>query len=179
MPLPSGYGGVKTPQQGDFKAMPDDVYEATIADIKLLENQPKFKNPQEVEDILKFEFTVTEEGEFKGTRLFSKNIRPIMSAGFAGGSPSTLYKIFCAVNNITLTTEESETVSTLSINELIGKGVRLRVKPTVSKSSGKTYNNVEDYLPLKSYKAPAGVTTPQQAASEINEVDVDAIPFYH
>lgn len=176
MPLPSNYGNLKSAEQPDFKVMPDDVYQVKIMDIKLLENQPQYKNPQVMEDQLKFEFLVTEEGEFKGTKLFSKNIRPVMNAAFAGGSPSTLYKIFCAVNNITLDPEAAKTVTAANINDMIGKEVRVRVKPTQSKATGKTYNNVDDYLPLKSYKVnPNPLTSGGSPPTELP--DPEDIPF--
>lgn len=186
-PLPTSYTGVKSSEKPDFLVLPEDVYQVKILDIKLLENQPKFQST-DVEDVLKFEFVVTEAGEFNGTKLFSKNIRPMLSAGSTGYSPSTLYKIFSAVFRVSLSEEESKTVSAQNINDMIGKEVRVHVKPITSKSSGKTYNTITDYLPLKLEVAAQGIANRVDALSQKpvdpyadpkndSDIDVDSIPF--
>ncbi len=186
MPLPDEYN-IKKTEKTEFDLLPNDVYQVKITNLELLENEPVYAST-EVEDKLNFEFTITEEGQYKGRKLWMK-MRPIMSAGYSQGQPSWLYKLFCAVNQVTLRDEEAKAITAKNVNELVNKEVRVTVKQKPSKKdSSKVYNNITDFLPVKSIIAPIEQVAPlapfmpEPAPDDLLEpvdedINVDGIPF--
>lgn len=130
-----------------YELLPDDTYEVEISKIDLRVDQPIYMKPDEVEDKFNFEFVILDEGEFKGRKQW-KEVRTVMSAGSDGYDPSWLYKIFCAVNNVKLTDDDAQTVSVNSINDMIGKRVRVVIVQKINKK-GVMVNNIANFLPLK------------------------------
>lgn len=179
MGLPNDYK-LQSPGKGNFEPIPQDMYQCVIRKIELKKDQPVYQST-EVEDVLEFEFEVVEDGQYKGRRLWKK-VRPIMSAGWSkagkSGSPSWLYKLFCAVNNIQLSDDEAKATDANTINGMIGKQVRLSVKVKDK------WNNITDMLPIKSELAveeqvaedAAGEPDPVDTVAH-DDVNVDDIPF--
>lgn len=167
MPIPENYPIPTGGEQSEFELLPEDIYAVKITKLDLKENQPVYQST-ETEDRFAFEFTITEEGQYKGRKLW-RDARTIMSAGFTGGSPSWLYKIFCAVNGVQLDNDEAKTVTARSINEMEGKELRLVVKQK-QKQNGDMKNVIVDALALKSGTAP---TTPPPS----DDISVEDIPF--
>lgn len=169
MSLPENFK-LKIPEKKDFELLPDDTYQVAITKLELKEGQPVYESKTgEVEDRVEFEFTIVEDGPYKGRKLW-KNVSTTMSAGSTGYSPSGLYKLFCAVNRFSLSDEEAKSVEAKDINEMLGKELRLVVKQEKSRK-GNTKNKIKDVLPLKN-ALPASL--PQEYAGDIN---VEDIPF--
>lgn len=182
MGLPSDYK-LQTPEKKQFDPLPEDTYQAAIRKIELLKDQPVYQKPNEFEDQLEFEFEVIEEGQYKGRKLWQK-VRPVMTAGWSGGQPSWLYKLFCAVNNIKLNDEEAKATDANSINGMLGKQVRLIVKQKPD-SKGNVWNRITDMLPVKAQIATDNTLpmdtppddVPPPMPSEDSDINVEDIPF--
>ena len=142
---------INTAEQKEYKLIPEDMYQVKISNIKEVEQQV-YNNPSEKEVVINFEFTIIENGEFKGEKLYKK-IRPIYSEGFSGGSPSSLFVLLNAVYYGKVPSGELVDV----VNGTLGKQVRVVVKHKQSSKDGKTYHNVEDFMKSKGdieYKEP-------------------------
>lgn len=161
-----------------FPPVPADTYQVRVVDITEKTNQPVYQKPGETEDKLGFEFVVVEGGEYKG-RKFWQDVRPIVSSGSEGFSPSTLYRIFCAVNGVKLSEDEAKSVGATDINGLVGKQVRLVVQQKPNQR-GEVKNKITDFLPLKA-KIDEPLFTPEDNAppqeDSYPEIDASDIPF--
>ena len=185
MGLPNNYQP-KVPERKEFELLPDDTYEVEITKMEFKENQPVYQKEGEFEDKLNFEFTIVEESEFKGRKMWQET-RIVMSAGSKGYSPSWLYKLFCAVNRANLTDEEAKGVAASDINDMLNKRVRLVVK-TEPNRKGEMKNKIKDMLPVKNYSTNNTLPQVDKLQEQINtqkpasiaaadEIDVDGIPF--
>lgn len=167
--IPDDYK-VTPPERKEFDLLPEDTYEAVISKLELKKDVPVYQKPDETEDRFNFEFTITEEGEFKGRRQWLE-MRPVLSAGGGNLSPSWLYKIFCAVNKIKLSDDEAKMVLVDKINELEGKKLRIVVIQKTT-GTGKLRNKVANVLPSKTGK-PA--TEPVE--DDTFKIDNSNLPF--
>jgi len=170
MPIPETYA-IPISDKEEFELLPEDVYVVEITKLELKSDQPVYQST-ELEDKFAFEFTIQEDGGYKGRKLWL-DVRTSMSAGWAGGSPSWLYKIFCAVNGIMLNEEDLKTVTANNVNEMIGKSVRLVVKQKLN-TKGVLKNKIEDVMALKGSPLPSS-PLPETKPEPI--VGVDDIPF--
>jgi hypothetical protein len=157
MPVPDSFSMNRgSTDTGKYPLLPADSYQVVIKDIEEKKDQPVYQKPGETQDKLGFEFEIIEEGEYKGRKLW-QDARPIISSGGDSNgkvfSPSTLYRLFCAVNNVKLSQDEADSVGAKDINGLIGKQVRLVVqqKPNMK---GDLKNKITDFLPVKSQIKP-------------------------
>ncbi len=176
MPIPEDFGGLTTAKNKKvYDLLPADVYQVRITGLEL-RKEKVYQQPGLEEDKINFEFTINEEGQYKGRKLW-QSMRPNMTAGFAGGQPSWLYKLFCAVNNISLTDDEASNITAKNINELLNKEVRVVVKQKTSQT-GNQRNNIVDFMPLKQGAASSvdAAQTPPSASIE-EAINVDDIPF--
>lgn len=180
MGLPSNYQP-KVPEKKEYELLPDDTYEVEISKMEFKKDQPVYQKEGEFEDKLGFEFTIVEDSEYKGRKLW-QDTRIVMSAGSKGYSPSWLYKLFCAVNKSTLTDEEAKQVTAATINDMLHKRVRLVVKIEPNRK-GDLKNKIKDMLPVKGpsaeklqeqIKSQQAAPLPEPPAEDIN---VDDIPF--
>lgn len=177
MPIPNDYNiPVSTSSGDDFELLPEDTYQVEITKLELRTDQPVYQSDA-VEDKFSFEFTITEDGGYKGRKLWL-DVRTIMSAGFSGGSPSWLYRIFCAVNGVNLGEDEVGSVNATSINEMEGKQLRLVVKQKLN-GKGVLKNKIIDVMALKGKPTEAITTDPATIPDPtiIADVNVDDIPF--
>lgn len=169
------------PSKKDFELLPDDTYQVVISNIDYKEQQPVYQSTTEFEDKLNFEFTIVEEGPYKGRKLW-KETNTVMKAGNKGYSPSNLYKLFCAVNRVKLQDEEAQSVVAKDINAMVGKELRLVVKIEPNQK-GEDKNKVKDMLPLKVASVPSLAVNNEPLpldpmAIPIGEdINVDDIPF--
>lgn len=167
MAIPEGYEPKVAPKK-EFDLLPEDTYEAEITKIDLKPDQPSYNDPKVLEDLFNFEFTIVDEGEFKGRKQW-KLLRPVMSSGGGNVDPSWLYKIFCAANQIRLSDDEAKMVKVDKINLLEGQKIRIVVIQKADKK-GKMWNRVDNVLPSKLVK-------PKLEADDIIQIDKDDIPF--
>ena len=139
----------KTPisQKGDFENLPEDIYHVVIEDVNLEERQ--VYQSQDVEEVLNFKFTILEEGPYLGQKVWKK-IRPILNAGWDGGSPSDLYELWKSAMKVLPNQQQLENgLSGDEINGLIGEQLRVTVKIKTS-GKGKEYNKIEGFMVAKS-----------------------------
>lgn len=175
MPIPNDYEiPINAGSKQEFELLPDDVYEVVISNLDLKKDQPVYQST-EIEDKFAFEFTVVEEGKYKGRKLWL-DTRTVMGAGFDGGSPSWLYRIFCAVNSIQLSDTEAKSITANNINGLSGKSLRVVVKQKLS-ATGKTRNKIVDVMPTKLSLKPLEFDSPVSTPTDDEEISVEDIPF--
>ena len=148
--------------KGDFENIPEDIYHCVIEDVNLEERQ--VYQSQDVEEVLNFKFTILEEGDFLGQKVWKK-IRPILNAGWDGGSPSDLYELWKSAMKVLPNIQQLEMgLSGDEINSLIGEQLRVTVKIKTS-AKGKEYNKIEGFMSAKS-KLPA----PKLKSKEAGEI---------
>lgn len=168
MPLPAGYKAQKA-ERPDYDPIPEGIYQVEIAEINE-KQKPKFRNPEETETVLDFEFVILDEGEAKARRLW-KNVRPYV---VGGDKPSHLFTIFTkALHRPELTEDEA---AELEVGTLIGKQVMVMVDRKPGKD-GKVYNNITAFSPAKTTLDPVEKSEPRPKpkATEDRETTIKAI----
>lgn len=143
---------------GGFDALPEDVYETMIENIKAEMKPNPFKEGKE-ELSLNFTFAIT-EGEHSGRKLFRR-----MSPHISIGKPSNLFKLVNAIEGKTL---DGDYFEGFKLSKLLGRFVRVTVKNKVVGEN--TYSNIESFLQSKmdnKIAAPAKRETKDQTNEEI------------
>ena len=133
------------PEKKEYPVLPEDMYQAQISSIED-DERPKYRNPYEKEQVMKFVFTVM-EGEFLGVNILC-SATPSLFKGSEGLSPSKLYQILSAVNKKPLDDEDLAGINTEDVNALIGQNVRVVVKH-YQNSKGETRHKIDSFLPVK------------------------------
>lgn len=139
----------KTPinQSQEFDVLPEDIYHVVIEDVNLEERQ--VYQSKDVEEVLNFKFTILDQGEYLGNKVWKK-IRPILNAGWDGGSPSDLYELWKSAMKVLPSQQQLENgLSGDEINSLIGEQLRVTLKVKTSQK-GKEYNKIEGFMSAKS-----------------------------
>jgi hypothetical protein len=140
------------PERKIYEAMPGDVYQVQITDIseKLM---PPYGKPfdipdEEKETFINFEFTILDEGEYRGRKLW-KAVRPVPPTPPEDSKfkPSWMYRIVSAVNGLPMTYSNGINWSADETNAMIGKQLRLTV--TKTDKGEKSYNNITEVLAAK------------------------------
>lgn len=134
---------IKTPEKKDWPVMPEDVYQVQITDLTAEESEWQGVK----KDVFKFEFTIIDEGEYYGRKLWKKGSRVSPCPSSNNKAPLT-WKVASAVLKHALTEEEGKSFRIADMNALIGKQLRVSVTVTPPKD-GKQYNNVESFLMTK------------------------------
>lgn len=165
MPIPESYA-IPVGDSQQYELLPDDIYDVQITKIELRTDQPIYQST-DTEDKFSFEFTIAEQGEFYGRKLWL-DVRTVMTAGWAGGSPSWLYRIYCAANGITTKMDDDAVrqVSARSINALEGSFLRLVVKQKPNQSNV-LKNKIVDVMAMKQ------TTPPQQQPASVPPLPED------
>ena|SRR3990167_2710017 len=132
--------------QKEYTILPEDTYEVVIHDIEDKE-RAVYQKPEETEQVMQFVFRVV-EGEYKDEAVYL-NVKPKLFQGNQGLSPSNLYQIFSAVNKKKLDEEDLEGINTESVNDLIGKNLRIVIKHSQTKD-GQARHKIDGFLPTKS-----------------------------
>jgi len=128
-----------------FEPLPVDVYQVELFDITS-ELKPNKFNDGAMERILNFQFTVVDEGEYRGRNLW-RNFVPSMLYISQKNGKNVLYQIIEAFIGRELKEAEIATMDSSTINKLIGFQCRVSVKN--KDHNGKTYSNIESFLPKK------------------------------
>lgn len=165
--IPNDYK-IPMPEKKEYELLPEDTYQVQITSLELLEDVELYQSTER-EDKFKFEFTIVEEGQYKGRKLWLE-ARTVLSPGSNGFSASWLYKLFCAVNGTNLGEEETKSVTASNINEMENKQLRLVVKQKAN-TKGVTKNKITDVMALKGEEIDY---TPTPTADDIS---VEDIPF--
>lgn len=145
------------PERKNYEAMPGDVYQVQITDIteKLMPPYGKpFDIPDEEKEIfLNFEFTILDEGEYRGRKLW-KTVRPVPPTPPEDSKfkPSWMFRLVSAVFDKPMTYATAVDWGVEETNNLIGKQLRLTV--TKTEKGEKSYNNITEVLPVKTQLEP-------------------------
>lgn len=140
------------PERKIYDAIPGDVYQVQVTDIaeKLM---PPYGKPfdipdEEKETFINFEFTILDEGEYRGRKLW-KAIRPVPPTPPEDSKfkPSWMYRFVSAINGMPMTYANGVDWGAEQTNDLIGK--QLRVTVTKTDKGEKSYNNITEVLPAK------------------------------
>lgn len=151
MPLPDNLE-LQTPQTKDWPVMPADIYQCEITDIEYKEIDNKWKQKPDDPDkkqVMNFEFTVIEEGEHYGRKLWQMMAPTKPLPPKSNGKASWIWRIASALAAKPLTYDEGESYTTSDINGFIHQQIRVVVSQSEPKADGKQYNNIDGFLPVK------------------------------
>src|SRR3954464_14646629 len=99
MPLPANTE-MKTPEKKDWPVLPEDIYQVEITDLTAEEAEWK----GEKKDVFKFEFTIIEDGQYYGRKLWKKGTR-VSPIPFRNSKNPLTWKVASAVAKHPLTEE--------------------------------------------------------------------------
>lgn len=142
----------EVPERKNYEAIPGDVYQVQVTDIseKLM---PPYGRPfdipdEEKETFINFEFTILDEGEYRGRKLW-KAIRPVPPTPPEDSKfkPSWMFRIVSAIQGMPMTYANGINWGAEQTNDLIGK--QMRVTVTKTDKGEKSYNNITEVLPAK------------------------------
>jgi hypothetical protein len=142
---------LETPQSKEWPLIPADVYQTEITNIEYKSEPNRWRkteaDPAE-KQVMTFEFTIIEEGEFYGRKLWQKMspVKPYPPQ--QSGKSSWVYRLATAMEGHAITQVEADQYGSSNINGYIHRQVRVTVKHSEPKN-GKIYNNVESFLPIK------------------------------
>ncbi len=186
MPLPTDLE-LQTPQQKDWTPITPDVYQVEITGIEYKEIDNHFKKKPEDPDkknVMEFEFTIIEEGEHYGRKLWQKMAPTKPLPPRQNGKSSWVWRIASALTGHAITQEEGESYTSAMINDFISKQLRITVSQSEPKD-GKVYNNIDSVLGAKQQLPKFDPTKVKEESSEVEahpsadpeEVKVEDIPF--
>jgi len=182
-----------------YPPLPKNVYQVELLDIKA-EDKPKYKNPNEKETMLSFQFTLLsgrdesqekeENKNLRGRNVWKNYVQPSLYIGKNG--KNALYQIVEAINKREVTREEEATgLSGAYLNALIGK--QLKVFIDHREKDGNIYDNITSFIPAETEMTPLTAeekekamvkpktdenqSADEQGTEEITEIKVDDIPF--
>lgn len=160
----------------EFETIPEDVYQVQITDIK-----EKLKAPYQApagteatEPFYGFEFTILDEGKFRGRKLW-KDVKPVLPFAKPGSKEPWLHKIIAAVHGKALTFAEAESYGVEQLNALIGKQLRVLVKNSPPKADGKVFSNLESVMHTKN-QMPAWEPKSEKKESTIGKRMDEEVP---
>jgi hypothetical protein len=156
MPLPEDLE-LQTPQQKDWPILPADVYQTEITDIEYKEIDNRWKKEPTDPDkkqVMNFEFTIIEEGEHYGRKLWQMMAPTKPLPPKASGKASWIWRIASALAGHALTYEEGEKYTTSDVNGFIHRQIRMTVTQSEPKADGKQYNNIESFVAVKQQLPP-------------------------
>jgi len=137
---------IKTDTGTEFEIIPEDTYQAVIDGIELVE-QPKYRKPSEMEEVIAFRFALLSEDPEINGRLVWKRIKPVVNAGFKNGKASSLYSLLKTVFKKEPDMEKIYTET--DINSMLDKQLRLLVEVKKTQKDGREYNKVGNFLVSK------------------------------
>lgn len=159
----------------EFKALPADIYEATVVAADLVENN--FYDPAEHSEIEKMQVQIdlkVRDGEFAGTPL-----RRWMSQKLSSHEKANTAKFVAAITGREIAEILKDGFDT---DELVGKGVRVvteQTKSTKLKDDGTPYinNKVTSLMPSKMPSLSDAELQKLQADAALAALGGEEIPF--
>lgn len=148
MPLSDASNRVEAPEQGDWKPVPEDIYQAVIKDVdeKIMK---KFKSEDE-DAFYVFKLVILDEGE----DIQGQSVNVFCARKWFGGSkkasPSKLVTLTKAVYayyypRVSVIELEADEMTPAVFNDMIGKQLRVSVK--INEEG--TANKVSDFMAIK------------------------------
>lgn len=174
--LQSGYK-FDVREKKSFPPLPEDMYQVELFDIDM-ESVPDKNNPGQMQQVLKFQFVVLDDGEFEAEgqklkvrgRSIWRNFVPTY-LWKKGNEKNALYQITKAIIMRDLTEAEIGNFTSDFINKLIGYQCRVTTLNVAGK--GKTadqiYTNIDKFLPKK--VTVAGLTQDEKEKARTKKDD--------
>lgn len=134
-----------------YPLLKNAVYQVELVDVNI-ERKPAYKKPEEIEEVLSFEFAILSgkdtEGNDARLRLLSKNFVPTYLYISSKNGKNNLYKIVEALIKRELTKEEEANgITGKTLNFLIGKQCQVLLEKVASKKDpNKFYSNIANFL---------------------------------
>jgi hypothetical protein len=176
---------VEKKEKIEYPPIPENIYQVELLDIntKLV---AKYKQPDVLENVLDFQFTILLGKDKKGEDLRCRNLwRNFVPTYLYIGKngKNALYQILEAILSRELTQEEEMSgIDTNFLNGLIGKQLRVLVKN--KKVNDKVYSNIEGFIPIENEfnsltaeEKEKCIVKKKEEVKEDEEVNVDNIPF--
>lgn len=143
---------LETPAKKTWSLIPEDMYQVEITNLEEKVEPNKWKErPTDPDEkrYINFEFTIIEEGELYGRRLWQKMspVRPYPPYG--NGKATLLYRLTSAIAGHAFTREEADSFGIKEVNDFAGKQLRVTVKHSVPNAQGKQFANIEGFLAVK------------------------------
>ena len=83
-------------EKKEYPTIPEDVYQVELLDIDL-QQVPSQNNPAEMHSVLKFQFVILDEGEFRGVSIWRNYVPTYLWSG--DNTKNALYQITRAMIN--------------------------------------------------------------------------------
>ena len=172
---------IKKEVKKEYPPIPENIYQAEVLDITYKLNE--YQKDKKEEYIFNFQFTLLAGKDKDGSDLRGRNIwmNFVPTYLFIGNKgKNKLYKLIEAILGHELSPEEENTLSSETINGLIGKQVRIIVKNKTK--NDKTYSNIENLLPIEQTLPPLTEEEKDKASvktekTETKGIDLADIPF--
>lgn len=155
------------PEKKVYEAIPANVYQVQITDISDKLKAPygkPFDIPEEEKELfITFEFTILNEGEYRGSKLW-KDVRPVTPTPPEGGGfkPSWMHRIVSAIIGHPMPFADAVNWTAEETNGLIGE--QLRIVVTRVEKGEKVYNNITEVLPIEKALDPVEVSNETEVA---------------
>jgi hypothetical protein len=134
--MPIGNMTFEKVEKKEFEPIPANTYQVQISDLKEKWKAPwgTPKDSEPTEPYITFEFTILNEGDYKGRKLW-KDVRPVspIPSEDAAFKPSWLYRIVSAVIGHPISYAEGVNWGVEETNGLIGQQLCLIVNQTPPK----------------------------------------------
>lgn len=189
MPIDSVSPSLPSANKKSFPPIKAGLYTVQVWDIKEILKAP-YNAPLDAEKnvpFYTFEFTILNEGEFRGRRLW-KDVKPVAPIPPLGGRRSAkMWEIVSAIEGHPFTYEEGKHYAKDNVNALIGRQLNVFVMQKPPKANGKIYNDINAFtscdkeLPLytkeeaEAKRAELQASAPAGAVTE--DINVADIPF--
>jgi len=171
-----------------YEPLPENIYQVELLDITLKET-PKYKQPDEIEKVFDFQFTLLDGKDKKGESLRGRSIwRNFVPTYLYIGKKgkNVLYQIVEAILGEELSPEQEAKLDTEALNSLIGEQLRVLVKNNTKDK--KTYSNIESFLSVETKinsltddEKESAKVKPKEEKEETNEdveeIKIEDIPF--
>lgn len=172
---------VNTGQAKEYAPIdPFEMYQVEITKVELRDNpyyRPDAEKPEErgSKYQISFEFTILNEGEFAGRKLWRKTSLSLMPMT-RKGEPSILYKIVAAALNRSMDWDECSAYATdikylmNNLNDMVvGKQVKVAIENVTNPETKKVKSNIKAFYPVKEAMQKSETT------SSVDAKDLDAV----
>lgn len=160
----------EVPEKKVYEALPANVYQVQITDIsdslKAPYGKPRDIPDEEKEIFLTFEFTILDEGEYRGRKLW-KDMRPVPPTPPEGTfKASWMHRLVSAVQGMPVTLANGVNWGAEETNGLIGQ--QLRIVVTRTDKGDKVYNNITEVLPVEKSLDPVEASNETEVPKEVS-----------
>ena len=131
---------------GTYEPIPEDMYQVELLDVEMQE-KPSYNDKNKMEKVLSFQFVLLDGTDLRGRSIWKNFVPTYLYIGKNG--KNSLYSVVEGLFGRPLTNEEeSMGISSDTLNDLIGKQVRVTVKNKAGKDN-KVFSNIVDFFPAR------------------------------